>query len=139
MQHPLNPVSFTKCLNAFHSAISVVVFMFKFKDWLLALLMPVSWSSPVLAGQGRSKKMVEKYDRYQTGGASKWQGKEEARKWHLLEGNKKVAPSLRQQKSGTFSRASCLKADFVRDSRCRWSGKRAAAFCLFSRAASAWQ
>ena len=29
MQHPLNPVSFTKCSNAFHSAISVVVFMFK--------------------------------------------------------------------------------------------------------------
>ena len=37
MQHPLNPVSFTKCLNAFHSAISVVVFMFKFKDWLLKI------------------------------------------------------------------------------------------------------
>ena len=98
MQHPLNPVSFTKCFNAFHSNLSVVVFIFKFKDWQgpLALLVAVSWSSPVLAGQGTSKKMVEKYDRYQTGGASKWQGKEGARKWHLLQGNKKVAPSRGQ-------------------------------------------
>ena len=67
--------------------------------------------------------MAEKSDGYQTGGreggrlARKWQGKA-------------------RQESGSFSRASCLKAAFVRDSSAVVVGaaRDSAAFCLFSRA-----
>ena len=71
-----------------------------------------------------------------------WQDKAEARRWKKnvtgirqgggREGGKKVARQGGQE-SGTFSRASCLKAAFVRDSRCRWRGKRPCFLLIFPR------